>query len=42
LAVHVPEVLGLLPKLLALVPMFAPHDFVSLQLVGSEHAVAAL
>jgi hypothetical protein len=41
-AVHEPEVLGLLEMLLALVPMFAPHAFESVQLVGSLHAVAAL
>jgi hypothetical protein len=40
--VHVPEVCGLLEIVLALVPMSAPHAFGSLQLVESEHAVAAL
>jgi hypothetical protein len=41
-ALHEPEVCGLPAKLLALVPMFAEHEFASLQLVGSEHATPAL
>ena len=41
-AVHEPEVLGLPPKLVALVPMFPPHAFASTQLVGSVHAVLEL
>jgi hypothetical protein len=39
-AVHVPEVTGALAMLLALVPMFAAHEFTSLQLVGSVHEPA--
>lgn len=34
-AVHEPDVVGVLPKLVALVPTPAAHEFVSLQLVGS-------
>jgi hypothetical protein len=34
-AVHEPDVFGVLPKLAALVPTPAAHEFVSLQLVGS-------
>jgi hypothetical protein len=39
-AVQVPEVTGALVMLVALVPMFAAHEFTSLQLVGSVHAPA--
>jgi hypothetical protein len=40
--VHDPATVELPPMLLALVPMPAEHELVSLQLVGSVHAVVEL